>query len=92
MKGFVKDPEATLDYSVDWGPWLDGDLISTSNWTIDSPLTIISASDSVNDTDTITTVYVSGGVAGEEYELKNTITTDGGRTDERTLKIRVRER
>lgn len=90
MKGFVKDPEAILDYSVDWGPWLNGDEIETSNWVVDSGLTIVPASDSK--TTTTTRVFISGGAVGEEYDLKNTITSVGSRTDERTLKIRVRNR
>ena len=27
---FTKDPNAVLDYSVDWAKWLDGDTIATS--------------------------------------------------------------
>jgi len=90
MRGFVKDPEAILDYGVNWGPWLNGDEISSSSWTVESPLVIVPASDSK--TTTTTRVFVSGGDLGAEYDLINTIVTTGSRTDERTLKIRVRDR
>lgn len=90
MKGFVKDPDATLDYSIDWEPWLDGDLISTSDWVADAGLTIVNGSKSF--TNTVATVFVQGGTAGQNYNLTNTITTVGSRTDERTITIRVRNR
>ena len=90
MKGFVKDPDSTLDYSFDWALWLDGDTIASSTWVIDSPLTIVPASQSF--TDTITLVFISGGVDKIDYELRNTIVTAGSRTDERTMEIRVRQR
>jgi hypothetical protein len=86
MKGFVKDPEAVLDYSFNWALWLDGDTISTSAWAVDSPLTI----DSDSETSTRTTVWISGGVLGGDYNLTNSIDTTAGRTDERTIRISVR--
>ena len=32
---FTKDPDAVLDYSVDWSLWLAGDEISTSEWILE---------------------------------------------------------
>ena len=90
MKGFVKDPNAILDYSFDWGPWLDSDTIDTSVWIVESPLVIESGTES--NTDTITTLFISGGEAGETYTITNRITTDGGRLDDRSFEIRVRNR
>ena len=31
---FTKDPDAVLDYSVDWTRWLDGDILSESQWIV----------------------------------------------------------
>jgi len=90
MKGFVKDPDSTLDYEIDWTLWLDGDDISTSVWVAESGLTKVPASET--NTLKTTKVFVSGGVVDNDYELKNIITTTGSRTVERTLEIRVRER
>ena len=42
--------------------------------------------------DTTTRLYLSGGTAGEDYRVINTITTEEGRIDERTIEIRVRQR
>lgn len=90
MKGFVKDPDATLDYSYDWSPWLNGDEINSSNWTAEAGITLVPASQSF--TTTTTRVFVSGGTVGQNYTLTNTITTVGSRTDERSIEIRVRQR
>jgi len=84
---FEKDPNAVLDYVVDWGTWLAGDTIVTSIWTAETGITVVS------DTKTATTatVWLSGGTAGSDYNVVNRITTTMGRTDDRTLRIRVRE-
>lgn len=43
-------------------------------------------------TDTTTTVYLSGGTAGQSYMVTNTITTDTDQaTEQRSLVIRVRD-
>ena len=36
---FTKDPDAVLDYSVDWSLWLAGDEISTSEWLLEEGAT-----------------------------------------------------
>jgi hypothetical protein len=80
---FNKDPQSVLDYQVDWSDWLDTDEISTSTWSAPAGITI----DSETETDTTATVWLSGGTDGERYEVTNEITTDGGRTDNRTILI-----
>ena len=82
-----KDPNARLDYSIDWSAWLGTDTIATSAWTADTGLTLSGAT---NDT-TSATVWVEGGTAGEVYGVTNTITTAGGRRDERTIKFKIKE-
>ena len=90
MKGFVKDPDAELDYAFDWSLWLEGDTISSSSWVVDSGITIVPASESF--TDTITRLFLMGGVIGQDYVLTNSIITPAGRSDDRSVEIRVRER
>ena len=83
-----KDPDAVLDYSIDWSAWLDGDTISTSSWAIDegdASLVI----DSDTKSTTATTVWLSGGTLGYEYLVRNRIVTNGGRTDDRSIAIKV---
>ncbi len=96
LKKHVKDPDEVLDYGIDWngpaaegGPWLEsGDVLESSTWTADDGITIQSSSFS----DTQTTVWVSGGTAGEQYELENDVVTAGGRTASRTILIICEER
>ena len=83
-----KDPNAVIDYAVDWTLWLDGDTISSSIWTAATGITI----DSNTNTITNSTVWLSGGTAGASYEVTNRVVTAGGRTDDRTILISVAER
>ena len=88
MKSWEKDPSAVLDYTIDWSTWLGSDTISTSSWTVESGIT----KDSDNNTTTTATIWLSGGTAGTDYTVTNTIVTAGGRTDQRSLLIAVRQR
>ncbi len=87
---FTKDPDAVLDYSVDWSSWLAGDQISTSEWLLEQGALI----EKVTDTATATkaTVWLRGGQAGTTYLVTNRIVTVGGRTDDRTISVKVEDR
>lgn len=85
---FVKDPDATLDYQVDWTLWLKGDTISNSEWDVPAGLTL----EAESNTTTTATAWLSGGTLDQKYEVVNTITTDAGRIDERTIIIRIKEK
>jgi len=85
---FVKDPNAVMDFTIDWSNWLGSDTISASSWPeIDSGIT----KDSDAKTDTQTVIWLSGGTAGEQYYMTNRIVTVGGRTQDRTIAVRVKE-
>ena len=85
MPAFTKDPNAVLDYTLDWSDWLETDTIAASTWTVDAGLT----KDSDSFTPTTTTVWLSGGTAGRVYEALNRIVTAGGRTADRVLIFRM---
>jgi hypothetical protein len=90
---FEKDPQATLDFSVDWATNFNSagsptPTISTSSWTVPSGLTQVSAS--VNGDNTVATVVVSGGAAGTVYELVNHIIRSDTLEDDRSIYIYVR--
>src|SRR3954451_17010434 len=66
MTLLLKDPDAVLDYSVDWGSeYLTGDLIADSGWTVepDEPggVTIVG-----NDFDATTALVKAAGGHGRE--------------------------
>lgn len=85
-----KDPQSTLDYALDWGPWLAPvqDTIADVSWSVPSGITEVKREAST----TRAIIWLSGGTVGRTYELVCTITTAAGRTDERVLTIRVANR
>ena len=85
---YIKDPDAVLDYTVDWEDWLDSDTISASEWSIPTGLT--EGSDTFGDS--TATVWLSSGTAGKDYNIVNHITTAAGREDDKTLVILCREK
>jgi hypothetical protein len=87
---FTKDPDAVLDYSVDWSLWLAGDEISTSEWILEDGA-LLEQSTATNST-TKATVWLRGGQAGTTYLVTNRVVTVGGRTDDRTISVKVEDR
>lgn len=85
---FFKDPNAVLDYEIDWSLWLGVGSISSSVWFVPDGIT----KDSESNTTTTTTIWLSGGAVGVAYLLTNRIVTAGGRTDDRTIEIFVGEK
>lgn len=86
---FIKDPSAVLDYVFDWSDWLaTGEVISSHVITVDTGLT----KDSSSEASGVVTVWLSGGTAGENYKVACLVTTSAGRTDERTIWIKVTNR
>lgn len=93
MTLLLKDPDAVLDYAVDWGAeYLGGDLLAASDWTVipDEPGGVTIAG---NDFDaTTTTVKAAGGSPGKLYRLVNRVTLESGRIDDRSIVLRVENR
>jgi len=85
---FTKDPNAVLDYTIDWIRWLAGDQIATSEWLVPTGLTKMADTNTASSA----TVWLSGGTAGQSYTATNRITTAGGRTEDRSFTVRVEER
>ena len=77
-----------LDYTFNWADWLGVDTIATATWTVPTGLTKASQSN----TTTTATAWLSGGKVGATYQVTCSITTAGGRTDARTIEIRVAKR
>lgn len=84
---FTKDPNSVLDYQINWATWLGVDTIASSTWTVPTGLTTVTSSNST----TVAIIWLSGGTAGTDYDLLNRIVTAGGRTEDRTITIRVEE-
>ena len=93
----LKDPSAVLDYMFDWTEWLaTGETIAVDSETGEKLITItadtvITVDSSTEDAGKVT-VWLSGGTAGINYRVACLITTSAGRTDERTIWIKVTDR
>ena len=86
---FDKDPNAVLDYQWDWSDWLAvGETISTAVFTVPTGLVLSSQSN----TTTTATVFLSGGTVGDGYQVTLRITTNQGRTEDRSIYLRCLER
>lgn len=85
-----KDPDEIIDYVVDWSNQmtLDTDTIATSDWVLDDGIT----EDSASNTTTQTLIFISGGTAGQRYDVTNRITTVGGRTWDQSFTVKVAQR
>lgn len=98
-----KDPDAVLDYVWPWAEngWMtEGDIITDATFTVynatggdipDTDTTPVVV-DSSSFTDTDATAWLSGGTAGTTYLITCHISTDGGREDDRTLKLKIVQR
>lgn len=93
MSLYLKDPGARIDYAIDWGAaYLDGQIIADSEWAV-SPEEEGGAIVEIASFDLRrTAVTVSGGVPGHVYRIGNRVTLSDGRSDERSLTLRVEDR
>ena len=97
-----KDPDETLDYSVDWSRWLDGATISSVIWYVDNAegvKTALTAGNTVNGIQNVSQT-ISGGVStinlglgtnNYEYKVTCKMTDSSGNVVERVIRLRVKE-
>lgn len=93
MTLLLKDPEAALDYAVDWAAeYLDGDLVGQSSWEVspaeDGGLVVVASSSDGR----LTSVTASGGIPGRVYRLTNHVVMQSGLSDSRSIMLRVEKR
>ena len=102
---FTKDPSAVLDYKFDWAALSNGsgdtDWLANTEEITSATITItpsvavtglIKDSQSLTDSNTSVTVWLSSGTDNVNYTVACKIVTNGLRTDERTITICVRNR
>ena len=86
---FKQDPDAQLDYKVDWSLWLGtSETISTSTWVVDPGITQGVPTGATHD-NTSATIWLSGGVVGTTYTITNHIATSAGRINDRSIVVRI---
>jgi hypothetical protein len=89
-----KDPAAVLDYQVDWSAWLaEGETITEGAVAVAAPgLTVNPAGKTTAVSGGKVTFWLGGGVAETFCEVSCQVTTSAGRTDRRTIPLRVAAR
>ena len=92
-----KDPQAVLDYIYDWSAWLAGifDTIVSATFPVANGGTTVNSFDIINiapGSANGVRAWIGGGTLDEIAEVTCRITTQGGRTEERTLRLKIRER
>lgn len=85
-----KDPDEIKDYEFDWAEILGTDTIASSAWLVASGSGLVITSPAASFTATTTTFWSSAGTLGETYSILNRITTAGGRTYDRTRKLKMK--
>lgn len=93
MAIFLKDPAAVIDYAVDWQTeYLAGQSIIASAWSVapaePGGIMVVSASHDAGRSQAM----IGGGRQGAVYQLRNRVTFSDGRSDERSLDVRVEDR
>lgn len=84
-------PEDVLDYTLDWDDrWLEGgDEIQSSEWDVETGITVEGGSKAPSNTTSTTTIWLSGGTVGQRYRVTNLIATSAGRLKERSFVVRI---
>lgn len=85
---YDKDPNAVVDYSIDWATWLGADTIATSTWTVPTGITTAASSN----TTTTATLWLSGGTLGQRYLCTNHVVTAGGREEDQSIMVVMESR
>lgn len=89
----VKDPNAVLDYTLDWSEWLEP--LTDTIASVAVAVTGVTLDHTTND-GTSVTIWVSGGTVGTPGSARVRITTVGTgarpRTDDRTVYFKIKER
>lgn len=88
VKTYVKDPDALLDYTMDFREWLQEDTLLTATWTVPSGLFNLGEFRS----SATATIFLYGGVPGTSYLISVRVTTAGGRIEDRTFQINAVDR
>lgn len=86
---FRKDPDALLDYKVDWQSWLGSDTIVSAAVSAESG--IIAAANSVS-AGVSHVIWVSAGTVGQEYTITSRVWTSAGRRNDQSFIISIEEK
>lgn len=88
----LKDPDAVIDYLIDWGAGLAGRSVVESDWAVTpvEPGGLVIGDDAVDGAKTRATI--GGGIAGHIYRATCQVVFSDERVDDRSIILRVEER
>ncbi len=84
-----RDPNAVLDYKVDFTLWLDAMSDTLASHTT-TPTDVVVDSSSIVGKSVV--LWISGGTVGTPGSVKIHVVTTGGRSDDRTIYFKIKER
>jgi hypothetical protein len=89
LQQISKDPDAILDYVVDWTSWLTPitDTIASVVWVVPTGVT----ETAVLFSNTSATIWLSGGTLSKVYTIVCRVTTANGRTEDHSFNILIEQ-
>jgi len=88
---YEHDPQARIDYPVNWTEWLETDTITASVWASSDPNLILENGTFTTTSTLIWAKFTSPPEPGTVYLAINHITTAAGREEDQTVKLKVKE-
>jgi len=82
------DPDAILDYPVDFSDWLGDDVYASHTVMTTEGLTVQSSDFAGG----VVTVWLTGGTLGRKASFTVRMVTAAGRRDDRTLWLKIKDR
>jgi len=92
MSFYLKDPQARVDYAIDWSIHLDGQTIDASMWLVVPDEEGGVVAEEASFAPVRTAARLAGGVTGHSYSVVNQVTLSDGSTDIRSITLRVEKR
>jgi hypothetical protein len=92
MSFYLKDPQSRVDYAIDWAGYLDGQVVAESAWSVTPAEAGGVAVEAAAFDLARTAATLSAGVTGHVYTVSNRVTFSDGRSDERSITLRVEQR
>lgn len=92
MSFYLKDPNSEVEYGIDWAVYLGGETIVASSWSVVPQEADGIVVDAQGFSPTRSAATLAGGIAGRVYSISNHVTLASGRSDDRSITLRVEQR
>lgn len=92
MSFYLKDPEARIDYAIDWAVYLSGQTIVASAWAVEPDEQDGIEIEESSFAPERSAARLAGGLVGHIYTVSNVVILSDGSRDSRSITLRVEER